>query len=398
MEATKMALPSEILALIPARGGSKGIPRKNILPLAGKPLLAHTIKQALDTPVITRTVVSTNDDEIAVVAQQYGAEVVWRPEEISGDKATSESALLHTLDYLRDTEGYQPDLVVFLQATSPMRRPDDIQNAIDTFQCENADSLLSVMPFHGFLWRKEAEGVRSLSFDYRNRPMRQDAPEDYVENGSIYIFKPEILRQNNNRLGGKIAIYPMRALDSFQIDEPDDLRLIEQLMTAQPRSIPILHDIELLVLDFDGVLTDNRVLVDQDGCEAVMAHRGDGWGIARLQEAGVEVVVISTETNPVVAARCRKLKIDYIQSENNKIAALQRLAQERQLSPTNIAFVGNDVNDLDCLKWVGTPIVVADAMPEVLSVAAYITETRGGYGAVREVADAILRGRVTHDQ
>lgn len=169
------------------------------------------------------------------MAERYGAEVVWRPTGISGDKASSEAALLHVLDHLRDQESYEPELVVFLQATSPMRRPEDIGNAIKQLQCEKADSLLSVTPCHGFLWRKTSEGVRSLNYDYRYRMMRQDAPEDFIENGSIYVFKPVVLRMHNNRLGGKITLYPMRALDSFQIDEPEDIVLIEQLMSFSAR-------------------------------------------------------------------------------------------------------------------------------------------------------------------
>lgn len=122
----------EILTIIPARGGSKGIPRKNARPLAGKPLIAHTIEHAWQARSVSRVVVSTDYPEIAAVAQRYGAKVVWRPAEISGDTATSESALLHVLNYLRDREGYEPDLVVSLQATSPLRQPDDIQNTIET--------------------------------------------------------------------------------------------------------------------------------------------------------------------------------------------------------------------------------------------------------------------------
>lgn len=151
--------------------------------------------------------------------------------------------------------------------------------------------------------------------------------------------------------------------------------------------------IQLLVLDFDGVMTDNRVLVDEGGHEAVWVHRGDGWGIARLREAGLPVVVISTETNPVVAARCRKLQIDSIQGCDDKLAALQQLASERNIDRGSIAYVGNDVNDLDCLKWVGFPIAVADAESEVLAVTKRITSKAGGWGAVREVADWILAAR-----
>lgn len=383
-----------ILALIPARGGSKGIPRKNIQPLAGKPLLAYTIEHARQTPAITRIVVSTDDAEIAAVAEQYGAEVIWRPAEISGDDASSESALLHALDHLRDTEGYEPDLVVFLQATSPLRQPDDIQKAIEALQREQADSLFSACPVHGFVWRREGEKLSSLSYDYRHRPRRQEVSgEDLIENGSIYIFKPTVLRQYGNRLGGKIAVYQMHPLDSFQVDEPDDLRLIEQLLPLRcPKPRPDLTAIRLLALDFDGVMTDNRALVDEEGREAVWVNRSDGWGIARLKEAGVEVVVLSSETSPVVTARCQKLGITAIQGVNEKRAVLETLAAQRGLSAAEVAYVGNDLNDLDCLRWAGMPIAVADGAPEVKAVACWVTSRPGGAGAVREIADALLRG------
>ena len=383
----------DVLALIPARGGSKGIPRKNVRLLAGKPLLGYTVEAALSTPAIDRVVVSTDDVEIADVAQAYGAEVIWRPAEISGDTATSESALLHALDHLRDTEGYEPDLVVFLQATSPMRRPDDIQNAIETLHREQADSLFSACPVHGFIWRSTSQSVEPVNYNPLDRPLRQELDETILEeNGSIYIFKPWVIRKYNSRLGGKIATYRMDRLDSFQVDGPDDLRLMEQLLTIRPvhpRQVD-LSRVKLLVLDFDGVMTDNRVLVDQDGREAVLCHRGDGWGIARLKDAGVEVVVISTETNPVVAARCRKLRIEYIQGCDDKLSTLQALAQKRSLHVDQVAFVGNDVNDLACLRWVGLPIAVEDAVPEVRAAAQLVTTCPGGQGAVREIADRIL--------
>lgn len=151
-----------------------------------------------------------------------------------------------------------------------------------------------------------------------------------------------------------------------------------------------MKNVLLLVLDFDGVLTDNRVQVHQSGEESVWCHRGDGWGIARLKEAGFDIVVLSTETNPVVSARCRKLKIEALQGFDDKSAALQQLAHERRLSPQQIAYVGNDLNDLACMQWVGWPIAVADAVPAIRAVAKWVTQLPGGRGAVREVADRLL--------
>jgi YrbI family 3-deoxy-D-manno-octulosonate 8-phosphate phosphatase len=385
----------DIVAIIPARGGSKGIPQKNVRLIAGVPLLAHSIVQALRTPAVNRVVVSTDDSAIAEVARKWGADVIARPTAISEDKSPSESALLHALDHLRDTESYEPSLVVFLQATSPLRQPDDIQNSIHTLIGEQADSLFSACTVHGFVWRADADGLTSVNYDYRTRPRRQDMAEHYIENGSIYVFKPWVLRHLNNRLGGKIAIYTMRHLDSFQVDEPMDLELVETVFSIQREwgKTPDLNGIKLLGLDFDGVMTDNRVLVNQDGRESVLCDRSDGWGLARLKEAGIEVVVISTEANSVVAARCRKLRIDCICSCEDKLSALQTVSLQRSLDSSEIAFVGNDVNDLECLRWVGCPIAVADASDEVKAAARLVTTKFGGRGAVREVSDWLISQR-----
>lgn len=382
----------EILAVIPARGGSKSIPAKNIRIVAGKPLLAHSIDAARSTAAITRVVVSTDDPEIGRVAREYGAGVVWRPPEISGDAASSEAALLHVLTRLRDEEGYTPNLVVFLQATSPLRHPDDIQNAIEILRNEDADSLFSGCTAHGFIWRRQGRDLVSFTYDYRARPRRQDAPEDVVENGSIYVFKPWVLEQLGNRLGGKIAVHRMKIHDSFQIDEPEDLDLMEVLFAFRhaTRTVPDLRNIRLVAIDFDGVMTDNRVLTDQEGREAVWANRSDGWGVARLKEAGVHVIVISTERNPVVAARCRKLDIECLHGCADKLTAMQEVARQRALTVSEIAYIGNDANDLGCLQWVGAAFAVADAIPTVRAIAHYVTRAAGGYGAVREVCELIL--------
>ena len=386
------------IAIIPARGGSKGIYRKNVRQCAGKPLIMHTLLHAKQTPGLDRIIVTTDDSEIDAISKQVGVEVIRRPKEISGDTATSESALRHVLDHLQEADDYEPDLVVFLQATSPLRKPQDIQNAIETLQREHADSLFSASRVHGFVWRSTDDTLSAVTYDPTQRMRRQEFVETiWEENGSIYIFKPKVLKTHNNRLGGKIAVYPMGSLDSFQVDEPDDLQLIETIIAgreaARPRKNTDLKDVRLLVSDFDGVMTDNRVLVDQSGIEAVYCHRGDGWGIARLKEAGVEIVVLSTEQNPVVGARCQKLNIEYIQGSDDKLSALKEMAHQRSLLPTQIAYIGNDINDLDCMQWAGVSIAVADAVTEVKQVSTLLTHRVGGRGAVREVCDLILASK-----
>ena len=386
---------SSIITIIPARGGSKGIPRKNLAPLCGKPLIAWSIEAALGASSVGRVVVSTDDDEIASVSRRFGAEVVMRPAEISGDAASSESALLHTLDSLRAPEGCDPDTVVFLQATSPCRTPTDIEEALQHFREKQADSLFSACVEH-FVgrWRRQQEGIKPLNYDPCSRPRRQEFAPEYVENGNIYIFRSSILRETGSRLGGKVSVYEMPRWKSFQIDEPEDLIAAEGFMSRLIREDDRpLGAIKLLVLDFDGVMTDNRVLVDENGVEAVWCSRADGLGVAALLAAGVRVVVLSTEENPVVAARCRKLKIPCIHGQPDKKQALMDLAVKENLAPHDIGFVGNDVNDLGCLHWVGVPIAVADAVQEVRSVAAVVLARRGGRDAVREIADRIRASR-----
>lgn len=192
-------------------------------------------------------------------------------------------------------------------------------------------------------------------------------------------------------------MYEMSLLDSFQVDSEENWLLIEQLfhLRRQRASVKALGQIQLLVLDFDGVLTDNRVFVSQDGSESVWCHRGDGQGILMLKEQGIPVVVISQEANPVVEARCRKLAIPVYQGGMDKVQVLHLVVEEYGVSIEKVAYVGNDANDLGCMKSVGVSIAVADAADEVKAHADIITQARGGYGAVRDVIDCIMAGRIT---
>jgi N-acylneuraminate cytidylyltransferase len=228
----------EVIAIIPARGGSKGVPHKNIRLLAGKPLIVHTIEQARNSQHVSRIVVSTDDQEIASVSVDAGAEVVWRPAEISGDTASSESALLHVMNTLNRTEGYCPELIVFLQCTSPIRRTDDIDRAIDSLIQSGADSLLSGVPMHTFIWQVTEERAIPLDYDYRRRPRRQERSPEYIENGSIYVFRPWVLSEYENRLGGKVVLFPMHEWCGIDINEEEDF-LLSEIVLAHFQSLTL---------------------------------------------------------------------------------------------------------------------------------------------------------------
>ena len=207
------------------------MPLKNLVPVNGKPLIEWTINASLCTEQINRTIVSTDDDEIASISTGLGAEIVRRPADISGHFASSEAAILHVLEELKSREDYGPDLVVFLQATAPIRGKFDISDAIEKFIAEEADSMLSVSATPGFIWKIDDDGSVPISFELEKRPRSQEIKDKYViENGSIYIFKPEIIIQKNNRLGGKIVAFYQNAISSFDIDYPEDLEVVDVLL------------------------------------------------------------------------------------------------------------------------------------------------------------------------
>lgn len=385
----------EVLAIIPARGGSKGLPRKNVLPLAGKPLIAYTIEQALAAEQVTRVVVSTDDAEIADVSRCFGAEVIDRPDEISGDAAGSESALLHTLEQLKSAENYRPDLIAFLQCTAPLTTAEDIDGAITALRDQNADSVLAATAFHYFLWRQLPDGtVDGINHEKSARPLRQDREPQYVETGSVYVMKTAGFLAAKHRFFGTTAMYIVAPEHALEIDEPSEFRQAEALLRLraeehQQEALPT--DPKALILDFDGVLTDNRVIVSQDGAEAVICSRSDGLGLEELRKMGLAVTVISKERNPVVNARCKKLGIECVHGVDDKLTVMTDWLERQGLDCSGAIYVGNDINDLECMRAAGCAVAVSDAHPEAKAVAQIILKRPGGYGAVRELIDSIKR-------
>lgn len=376
----------EILALIPARGGSKSIPRKNIRPLAGYPLIAYSIAAAKRSRLVTRTLLSTDDEEIASLAREYGAEAPFlRPPELAQDTSTDFPVFTHALSWLQEREGYQPDVVVQLRPTSPIRPPDCVDQAIQTLlDHPQADSVRGVIPAGQNpykMWRMTDQGqlapllkLADISEPY-NAP-RQALPPTYWQTGHIDAIRISTILAKGS-LSGEV-IFPLRIDPRYAVDI-DTLRdwqraewliSLGDLPMVQPggtkRPLPV--QIDLLVFDFDGVMTDDRVWVDQDGKESVAANRSDGLGIAMLQQAGIPMVVLSTETNPIVTARCRKLGLAVIQGVGDKPSALQSLLDDRKIDPQHVVYLGNDINDLPCFAMIGCAVSVANAHPDVLGL------------------------------
>lgn len=218
-----------VVAIIPARGGSKGIIKKNITDFLGNPLITYTIKQANDSEEIDEVYVSTDAEDIGRISEEAGAKIIERPENLAGDEADTESALVHALKALRQ-EGKEPEIMVLLQCTSPLRRKNDIDEAIRLVTEKGFDSALSACKDHKFYWESKGEEAEPVNYDPETRKRRQDIKKTrYQENGSIYVFKKQILEQNKCRLGGKIGVHEMPEILSDEIDTPEDLRKIEAI-------------------------------------------------------------------------------------------------------------------------------------------------------------------------
>jgi YrbI family 3-deoxy-D-manno-octulosonate 8-phosphate phosphatase len=400
-----------VLGLIPARGGSKSLPRKNLRLLAGRPLIAHSIEAGRVSRTIERIVVSTDDEEIADVARRHGAEVPFlRPPQLAEDDTPDLPVFRHALEWFDENEGWQPEIIVQLRPTSPIRRPEDIDLAVEMLDDRpEADSVRSVaVPLENpyKMW-SVADGwltpiLKSDLQEPFNMP-RQRLPDVYWQTGAIDATRRRTVMELNSMTGDRIAPLIVQSLGAVDIDTEASLDLVDGMMrtarvpwmgptsAATTGSVPSLpsHRPKLLVLDFDGVLTDNRVWVNEAGEETAVFDRGDGMGIRLLREAGVDVLVLSTEENPIVAARCRKLRLPFQQGIADKRAALMEWVSGREIDLADVAYVGNDVNDLGCLQIVGLAVAVQDSHPDVRAQA-HITLTRpGGSGAVREICDLI---------
>lgn len=427
------AAATRATAIIPARGGSVGLPGKNLARVGGVPLIARAVRAALAAERIDRVVVTTDDDAIADAARVAGATVVDRPVELAGSMASSESALLHALDELelRDALGLlapQPrggvaavgddrsdererPVTVFIQATSPFIDPADLDAAIERVATGRRDVVFSGAPTHAFLWRDDADAGSAVGVNHAAalRLRRQEREPEYLETGAFYVFATDGFRGAGHRFFGRIGVQQVAADHAVEIDELADLERaralaprIDRALAASARS-GSMHgahsalaphiDVDALVTDFDGVHTDDTVMVDQLGRESVRVSRSDGAGIARLRRAGIPVLILSAEQNPVVGRRAEKLGVECVQGVEEKGAVLREWAERRGIRLDRIAYLGNDRGDLPALELVGWPVAVPDAAPEALDAARHVLARTGGHGAVRELADLILAAR-----
>ncbi|MDJ1114090.1 acylneuraminate cytidylyltransferase [Microbacterium dauci] len=377
----------DVVAVIPARGGSKGVPRKNVRRVGGVPLIARAVQAASAAASVDLVVVSTDDADIAAAATAAGARIVTRPADLAGDTASSESALLHALERL-DADGISPEVLVFLQATSPFIPSEGIDEAVDAVRGEY-DSAFSAVETYGFLWQRGAETATGINHEASHRPRRQDREPHYLETGAFYAMDAAGFRRAGHRFFGRTAIIEVPERTAIEIDDKHQLKLARALAPLVSPAEKI--DVDAVVTDFDGVHTDDTARVDVDGRESVRVSRSDGMGVSLLRRAGVPVFILSSETNPVVRARAEKLQVPVVHGVADKATVLREWAEREGVALERIAYLGNDVNDLPAFALVGWPIATADAHPTVRAAARVVLGRRGGDGAVRELADRVLQ-------
>ncbi|MFF5726052.1 cytidylyltransferase domain-containing protein [[Kitasatospora] papulosa] len=403
-----MTPTSTVLAVIPARGGSKGVPAKNLARVGGVPLVARAVRACLASPEVTDVVVTTDDPAIAAAAgaaaEALGEDArlhcVQRPAAIAGDTATSEDAVLHALHTYESTgHGRKADVVLLVQCTSPFITRADIDGVATAVARDGADTAVTVAPFHGFVWRDGSvveDDTYGVNHDKAVRPRRQDRPRDYLETGAAYAMDVEGFRTHRHRFFGHTALVRTDPARVLEVDDPHDLARARALAPLlDPSPYPTRADVDAVVLDFDGTQTDDRVLIDSDGREIVAVHRGDGLGVAALRRAGLPVLILSTEQNPVVAARARKLQVPVLHGIDRKDLALKQWCEEQSVAPDRVLYVGNDVNDLACFGLAGWPVAVANAHDSVRAAARAVTTSPGGSGAIREIAAWLLGPTLT---
>jgi len=387
------------VAVVPVRGGSRSIVRKSIRPLGEVPLLAYSIEAGLKARLVDRVIVSTDDEEIADTARAWGADVPFlRPATIAKDGTSDLPIVQHVVGWMEANAGSIPDIVVQLRPTSPLRPPGCVDAAIELLRCdESVDCVRGVVeaaqnPYE--MWRLGTDGTLT---PFVAAEARRQASPAFWHAGHIDAIRTHVIRERASISGERIRALVIDAAYATAIDTEADWQRAEWMLRHVERPVvrpgarrPFPEDPGLVVFDFDGVMTDNRVWVDQDGNEHVACNRSDGLGLDRLRRLGVDLFVLSTEANPVVGARCRKLGLPFEQDVRDKADRLRTLLRERDIAPSRVLYVGNDVNDAACMELVGCAVAVADAHRDVLRVADVTLTRAGGHGAVRELCDRLV--------
>lgn len=375
------------VAFIPVRGGSKSIPLKNIKNMNGKPLVYWTIKAANECKNIDCVYVSTDSEQIRDTVELFGfskVKVIGRSEESASDTATTEFAMLEF------AQQYDFDNIVLIQATSPLLKADDLDGGFKLFNQSNCDSVISVVRQYRFIWEiSEDDCAVSVNYDVFNRPRRQEFKGYLMENGAFYITSKLDLIESGNRVSGNIKAYEMHEDTAFEIDEPSDWCIIERLMHKNNiKSEPM--NIKMLLTDCDGCLTDGGMYYSEHGDELKKFNTRDGMAFKMLRERGIITGIVTGEDVELNKRRADKMHLDELyMGISDKLSVVSEIANKHNIRMDEIAYIGDDINDLDVLKAVGFSSCPHDAVTCVRENVDYVAQACGGRGVIREVMEKI---------
>ncbi len=378
------------VAIIPLRAGSKGIPGKNKKKLLGRPLFSWTLGEAIFSNLDKIYIFTDDEYIIEFIKKEYTwtnkVEIMVRSKESATDIASTEMGMQEFAERIN----YDFDILCLLQATSPLTSRGDINKCLEKITNENYDSALTVVNTMRFIWNENGE---SINYDFNNRPRRQDFKGLLVENGAVYTTTKEQFLESGIRIGRKVAVVKMSEDTLTEIDEKEDWVIMEKLLENRLNKFKKgISKIKLLVLDVDGVFTNGCVATGTDKEMSKEFSLIDGMGLELLREDGVKVAVITSENSDIVKNRMNKLKIaDTYLGIKDKYNFLEKILLENNLKRNEVAYIGDDINDLANICSVKWGIVPQNAVLENKLRADLVLSSFGGNGALREAVNFIIK-------
>ncbi|XDZ63096.1 acylneuraminate cytidylyltransferase [Alphaproteobacteria bacterium LSUCC0396] len=380
------------IAFIPVRCGSKSIPLKNIKVFCGKPLIYWNLEALQNSSNIDKIFVAVDCEAIKCVINSFGfskVQIYDREAQNAGDAASTESVML---EFILKHSFKSSDLFILLQATSPFTQTKDVDEAIKTLKRKKADSLLTCVRTKRFFWKEDGT---PYNYDQKNRPRRQDFDGIFMENGAIYINSIANIKNDKNRLSGKVAIHEMEAFTAVEIDEEDDWKIAEILMDKHILSKRPKQNIKIFLCDVDGTLTDAGMYYGENGEEFKKFNTHDGKGFELLRKAGIKTGIITSENTKIVENRAKKLNVDYLYQgldAKGKLEIAKEICRKDGITLNNVAYIGDDVNCRELLQSVSIAACPEDAINDIKMIPNIINLTKkGGEGAVREFIDLLIK-------
>ncbi len=375
------------IGFIPLRKGSKGIPNKNKRKMVGRPLFTWVLGEAVFSNLDEVYIYTDDENIIEFINKEYHwtnkVKALLRSEESASDEASTEFAMLEFCESIN----YDFDVFCLLQATSPFTQRQDINACFEKLN-KGFDAVLTVVNTHRFLWNEKGE---ALNYNPFKRPRRQDFEGLLVENGAVYTTTKASLQKHKNRLGDKVAVIKMSEDSLQEIDTESDWIAVESLLMERQKRAKKSDKITHVVLDVDGVFTDGTITYTKDGEHTKNFDMRDGMGLEILRQFNVEVMVMTSEDSQLVAKRMQKLKIENVYlGVKDKYTLLNKIIIDKDIALSNVAYVGDDVNDLANICSVGWSLAPNNATDIVKQNADIVLSKNSGAGAIREASQFIM--------